>query len=155
MSNITEWLTSPVQLLRSFSPSAFAYGLSSWSWLPLDGKTPRFATTFGDVFLESLDGWWFLDTLEGTLTLRWLNAVELYDELDSTQGREDILLEDVLLEALDLGMTLADDEVLAFWPHPAAGGRLSATSCAALRFELALNLAGKVHAGLLQLTDPA
>ncbi|WP_425955883.1 hypothetical protein [Xylanimonas sp. McL0601] len=139
-----------MQMLRSFAPNAFAYGLASWSWLGIQDKTPRFTTAFGDVFLESLDGWWLLDTIEGTLTLRWSNAVDLYAELDSPAGREEILLEDILVEALGRGVTPGDDEVLAFMPHPAAGGRLSAESCSPLRFELALSLAGQVHGELLR-----
>ncbi|WP_207207323.1 hypothetical protein [Xylanimonas protaetiae] len=144
-----------MQMLRSFSPSAFAFGLASWSWLGTHGKTPRFTTVFGDVFLESLDGWWLLDTIEGTLTLRWTNIVDLYAELDSDEGREEILLEDILVEVLDRGVLLRDDEVLAFVPHPAAGGRLAAESCSPLRFELALSLAGQVHGALLAQARPA
>ena len=150
MSNITKWFDAHVQMLRSFAPNAFAYGLASWSWLGIHDKTPRFTTTFGDVFLESLDGWWLLDTIEGTLTLRWANAVDLYAELDSPEGREDILLEDIFVELLARGGTLRDDEVFAFMPHPAAGGRLSADTCSPLRFQLALSLAGQVHEELLR-----
>lgn len=142
-------------MLRSFSPNAFAFGLASWSWLGTHGKTPRFTTAFGDVFLESLEGWWLLDTIEGTLTLRWANAVDLYAELDSDEGREEILLEDILIETMNRGVRLRDDEVLAFVPHPAAGGRLSADTCSPLRFELALSLAGQVHGELLTQAQPA
>lgn len=142
-------------MLRSFSPSAFAFGLASWSWLGTHGKTPRFTTAFGDVFLESLEGWWLLDTIEGTLTLRWANAVDLYAELDSDEGREEILLEDILVETMNRGVRLRDDEVLAFVPHPAAGGRLSAATCSPLRFELALSLAGQVHGKLMTQAQPA
>ena len=142
-------------MLRSFSPNAFAFGLASWSWLGTHGKTPRFTTAFGDVFLESLEGWWLLDTIEGTLTLRWANAVDLYAELDSEAGREEILLEDILMETMNRGVVLQDDEVLAFVPHPAAGGRLSADTCSPLRFELALSLAGQVHGELLARAQPA
>jgi hypothetical protein len=153
--NITKWFDSHVQMLRSFTPDAFAYGLASWSWLGIDGKTPRFTTVFGDVFLESLEGWWLLDTIEGTLTLRWATAVDLYDELDSTSGREEILLEDILMEALQRGVQPRPDEVLTFMPHPVLGGRLSGDSCVAVRFELALRLAGQVHSELARAASPA
>ncbi|MCL1871134.1 MAG: hypothetical protein FWF90_12065 [Promicromonosporaceae bacterium] len=142
-------------MLRSFSPQAYAFGLSAWSWLGLHDKTPAFTTTFGDVFLESAEGWWLLDTIEGTLTLRWRTLDELYAELDSDQGRDEILLEDILEEVLDACVWLRDDEVYAFVPHPAAGGRLAAQSCSPLRFELALSLAGQVHAELLRAAAPA
>ncbi|WP_179951004.1 hypothetical protein [Xylanimonas oleitrophica] len=144
-----------MQILRTFTPDAFTFGLASWSWLGVHGKTPRFTTAFGDVFLESLEGWWLLDTIEGTLTLRWATAVDLYAELDSREGREEILLEDIYLEAHRLGLRPREDEVLAFSPHPALGGRLSAENCTPVRFELALRLAGEVHQELLRTSPTA
>jgi hypothetical protein len=135
-------------MLRAFDPDAFAYGLASWSWLGVHGKTPRFTTAFGDVFLESLDGWWFLDTLEGSLELRWPTAVELYTELESTQGRDDLLLEDLFRDVTDRGVAVAPDEVLAFSPHPAVGGRLHADHVEPVRLELALRLTGDMHLAL-------
>ncbi|MCA5892076.1 DUF1851 domain-containing protein [Isoptericola sp. NEAU-Y5] len=137
-----------MELLRAFSPDAFAYGLTSWSWLGVHGKTPRFTTGFGDVFLESLEGWWFLDTIEGSLELRWPTAVDLYAELDSPDGRSDLLLEDVFREAHARGVVLRPDEVFAFSPHPAVGGRLHAEGVAAVRLELALRLTGDMHLAL-------
>ena len=134
-----------MEILRTFSPAAFAYGLATWTWLGVHGKTPRFANAFGDVFLESLEGWWFLDTVEGSLELRWATAVDMYDELDSADGRANFLLEDVLVEANQLRLTLRPDEVFTFTPHPAVGGRLNAESVEPVRFELALRLAGQMH----------
>lgn len=144
LPNTTKWFDSLVEVLRTFSPDAFAYGLASWSWLGVHGKTPRFTNAFGDVFLESLEGWWFLDTVEGSLELRWSTAVDLYTELDSPDGRANLLLEDILLAALHR-VGLRDDEVLTFTPHPAVGGRLNAESVEPVRFELALRLAGQMH----------
>lgn len=144
-----------MELLRTFAPGAFAYGLASWSWLGVHGKTPRFTTVFGDVFLESLEGWWFLDTIEGSLELRWATAVEMYTELDSPDGRADLLLEDLCREVLDAGLDPRPDEVLAFSPHPAIGGRLHADHVAPLRFELALRLTGEMHHQLRATLDPS
>ncbi|WP_402462872.1 hypothetical protein [Isoptericola aurantiacus] len=131
--------------LRPFDPGSFSYGLAAWSWLDLAGKTPRFATVFGDVILESLEGWWFLDTVEGTLEARWPTAVDLSAELDSPEGRQDLLLEDLVLEVARRGGLPAADEVLTFMPHPALGGRLSAETAVPVRLELALRLSGEVH----------
>ncbi|WP_278236258.1 hypothetical protein [Isoptericola sp. AK164] len=131
--------------LRPFAPGAFEYGLAAWSWLDLPGKNPRFATVFGDVLLESLEGWWFLDTVEGTLELRWPTAVELSAELDSPEGRQDLLLEDLVVEAAQRGVVPEADEVLTFMPHPALGGRLSGECAVPVRLELALRMCGEVH----------
>ncbi|WP_205710833.1 T6SS immunity protein Tdi1 domain-containing protein [Isoptericola sp. BMS4] len=135
-------------MLRAFDPGAFAYGLTSWSWLGVHGKTPRFTTAFGDVFLESLEGWWFLDTLEGSLELRWPTAVELYAELESPEGRGDLLLEDICQEVAARGVVAAPDEVFTFSPHPAVGGRLHAERVEPVRLELALRLTGDMHLAL-------
>ncbi|GAA1718777.1 hypothetical protein GCM10009809_13300 [Isoptericola hypogeus] len=137
-----------MELLRAFSPDAFAYGLASWSWSGVHGKTPRFTTAFGDVFLESLEGWWFLDTIEGSLELRWPSAVDMYAELDSPDGRADLLLEDLCHEVHSRGVAPAPDEVLTFAPHPAVGGRLHADHVAPVRLELALRLTGDLHLAL-------
>ncbi|GAA4723998.1 hypothetical protein GCM10023216_12250 [Isoptericola chiayiensis] len=141
--------------LRPFDPRSFSYGLDAWTWLGLDGKTARFATVFGDVVLESLEGWWFLDTVEGTLELRWPTAVELSAELDSPEGRQDLLLEDLVVEAAQRGVVPAHDEVLTFMPHPVLGGRLSAESAVPVRLELALRLSGEVHRRTRRRPEPS
>jgi hypothetical protein len=143
-----------VQILRTFSPDAFAFGLASWAWLGVHDKTPRFTTPFGDVFLESLEGWWLLDTIDGSLELRWATAVDLYAELDSPDGRANILLEDIVWEAESRGATLRPDEVFTFAEHPALGGRMNADAVVPVRFELALHLAGQLHQQL-QAPPPA
>jgi hypothetical protein len=154
LSHTTEWFDAHVELLRTFSPDAFAYGLASWSWLGVHDKTPRFTTAFGDVFLESLEGWWFLDTVEGSLQLRWATAVDMYTELDSPEGRTEVLLQDVVEEAERWGATLQPDEVFTFAPHPAVGGRLAADCVEPVRFELALRLAGQMHQELRVPSSP-
>jgi hypothetical protein len=45
-----------VQLTKTFSADEYARGLESWAWLELAGKTPLFASLFGDVFFDSEDG---------------------------------------------------------------------------------------------------
>jgi hypothetical protein len=49
-----------MELTKQFGEEQYAAALESWSWLDLQGKTPRFASLFGNVFLEDADGaWWF------------------------------------------------------------------------------------------------
>lgn len=134
-----------MQMLRTFSREAFEFGLASWRWLGISGKTPRFTTLFGDVFLESLEGWWFLDTVEGTLELRWTTAVDMYAELETPEGRATYLLDDLVREATRRGLRLAPDEVYAFQPHPAAGGEMSIEYVTMVRFALAVGWSGQVH----------
>lgn len=138
-----------MKLLRTFPKVSFEFGLSSWQWLGLREQTPRFATCFGDIFLESLDGWWFLDTVEGTLELRWASAVTMYAELESAEGRATYLMDDLVRDARSRGIHLGEEEVYAFNPHPALGGELGVNGLSAMRFELAVNWVGQMHDQLL------
>lgn len=134
-----------MKLLRTFPKVAFEFGLASWKWLGIREQTPRFATSFGDIFLESLDGWWFLDTVEGTLELRWNSAVTMYEELESAEGRATYLMDDLVRDARSRGIRLGEEDVYTFNPHPALGGELSVNGLGTMRFELALNWVGQVH----------
>ncbi|MFD6140040.1 T6SS immunity protein Tdi1 domain-containing protein [Promicromonospora sp. NPDC060271] len=138
-----------MKLLRTFPKVSFEFGLSSWQWLGLREQTPRFATCFGDIFLESLDGWWFLDTVEGTLELRWASAVTMYAELESAEGRATYLMDDLVRDARSRGIHLGEEDVYAFNPHPALGGELGVNGLGAMRFELAVNWVGQMHDQLL------
>lgn len=134
-----------MQMLRTFAKDAFRFGLTSWRWAGIAGKTPRFTTCFGDVFLESLEGWWFLDTMEGTLELRWSTAVDMYAELESAQGRATYLMDDLVRDAEHLGMRLGAKDTFTFNPHPALGGDMTVDQLTTMRFALALNWAGTMH----------
>jgi hypothetical protein len=57
-----------VLLTKTFPAATYSEALESWAWLDLAHKVPVFASLFGDVFLQALDGYWFLDSLEGTVT---------------------------------------------------------------------------------------
>lgn len=137
-----------VHLIREFAPDAYDFALSSWSWIGTGDKTPRFASCFGDMFLESLDGWWFLDTVEGTLERRWNTMDAMFADLQGGDGRAEYLLEETLNTALQQGLRLGDDEVFAFLPPPAVTGTMSVDSLAPLRFAIAANLAGRIHGEL-------
>lgn len=134
-----------MKLLRTFPKVSFEFGLASWQWLGIREQTPRFATCFGDIFLESLDGWWFLDTVEGTLELRWTSAVTMYAELESAEGRATYLMDDLVRDARSRGIHLGEEDVYAFNPHPALGGELGVNGLSAMRFELAVNWVGQMH----------
>lgn len=65
-----------MDLTKQFGDDQYVRALDSWSWLDLHGEIPRFASLFGDVFLEDEVGaWWFLDTtipLEPMCVRAWL-----------------------------------------------------------------------------------
>jgi hypothetical protein len=70
-------LDAMVELIRNCSPEQFTRAPETWSWIGTDGKSPGFTSPFGDVFFRSADGFWWLDTLESTLTRRWTDTDEL------------------------------------------------------------------------------
>jgi len=57
-----------MRVTKSFDQEAFAQALESWEWLGLRRKRPVLASLFGDVILQDTSGYWFLDTVEGTLS---------------------------------------------------------------------------------------
>ncbi|MGA8977805.1 MAG: hypothetical protein WB473_01675, partial [Pedococcus sp.] len=60
-----------MDLTKVFDADDYAAALESWDWLDLSGAAPLLATLFGDVILQTPQGFAFLDTVEGTLTLAW------------------------------------------------------------------------------------
>lgn len=144
-----------MHLIREFSPVAYDFALASWSWLRLSDQVPRFASCFGDMFLESRAGWWFLDTVEGTIELRWRTMDEMFADLESPDGRAEYLLEETLAQATGSGMSLTDDEVFAFIPAPAITGSMDPRNLTPLRFAIAASLAGRIHHELRLAATPA
>ncbi|GAB3167447.1 hypothetical protein GCM10027059_28350 [Myceligenerans halotolerans] len=144
-----------MHLIREFTPVAYDFALASWSWLGVTDQVPRFASCFGDIFLQSPAGWWFLDTVEGTLEMRWHSMDEMFGELESPDGRAEYLLEETLHQAEQRGMGLADDEVFAFVPPPAVTGSMAVENLAPLRFAIAASLSGRIHQELRIAATPA
>lgn len=134
-----------VRLTKHFPPNRYTRGLASWTWLDLSGKTPRFASLFGDVFFEADDGWWFLDTVEGTLTHPWDGRIPMDFTLATRDGRDRYLLAPLARAAVARGVEAADDEVYVFVPPPIVRGSLDADAIQALDFVAALNIAGQIH----------
>ena len=81
-----------MNLTRSFTTEQFAGGLESWGWIGVGDKVPVFASVFGDVFFRADDGFWYLDTLEGTLTCVWADAQALKADLATAGGQDRYLL---------------------------------------------------------------
>lgn len=144
-----------MHLIREFSPVEYNFALTSWRWLGLSDQVPRFASCFGDMFLQSPAGWWFLDTVEGTIELRWRTVDEMFAELRSPDGRAEYLLEETLGQASSSGMSLGEDEVFAFIPAPAITGTMDPRSLTPLRFAIAASLAGRIHHELRLASTPA
>jgi hypothetical protein len=131
--------------IKRFSPEQYEQALDSWAWLDLAGKTPQFASLFGDLFLESPEGWWYLDTIEGGLEQVWQTGAQLQAALNTPEGRDQYLLLGLAKEAERRGVSLAENEVYSLTPPPVLGGELDAANISALDFVVAVDLAGQIH----------
>jgi hypothetical protein len=96
--------------------------LRSWGWLGIDGLAPRAATMFGDLILEGRGGWWFLSTLEGTLTRPWDSQHQCEAQLSSEEGLQDYLGAGLVDLARAADLTLPSGEVIGFAVPPLLGG---------------------------------
>ena len=139
-----------VRLTKVFSADQFARGLAGWDWIGLAGKAPVVASLFADVFCESSTGWWFLDTIEGTLRRCWATPAALDADLATTAGAERYLLGSVAVKASARGIALGPHEVFGFVPPPIVRGRLDIDSIQPVDFVAALNIAGQIHRQIRQ-----
>jgi hypothetical protein len=134
-----------MDVTKVFTSERFDQGLESWGWIGLEGKTPVLATAFGDVILQSEEGFWWLDTLDGSLVLAWANATEVQNELSSRDGQEQYLMIGLIQEAVSRGLVPGDDEVYDFPQPPILGGDLTIDNLTTTDFVVALNVAGQIH----------
>jgi hypothetical protein len=138
-------LNGLVELTRRFTAEQFERGLGSWEWLGLDGKKPVFASPFGDVFFESGDGIWWLDTIEGALAHRWPDPAALEADLRTDDGQDQFLLAGLALAAERRGLVPAQTQVYGFAAPPVLGGTLDVDNVEVIDFVVSLNIAGQIH----------
>ena len=135
-----------MELIRRFSPEQYDAALESWSWLEqLEGKKTVFASAFGDLFLQGADGFWFLDTIEGTLSHRWPDAQTLQSEINAREAQDEYLLAGLVEAASRAGMAPQADQVLAFVVAPVLGGPLSVENIEVADFVVSVNILGQIH----------
>ena len=134
-----------VQLTRTFTPEQYAKATESWAWLDLAGKKPIFTSAFGDVFFAAADGFWWLDTVQGTLTRPWRTADELSAVLNSAEGQDMYLLGTLAAEAERAGLTPGPNEVYDFKVTPALGGRIEVSNIGVIDFVVGVNITGQLY----------
>lgn len=119
--------------------------LESWHWLPIKSKKPVLVTAFGDIFLESNDGIWFLDTLEGKLLRICDTTQELENLLRTEEGENHYLFAGFVERAHREGMRLGDGQCYDFRVNPVVGGKIEYENIEPRNFVVAVNLAGQLH----------
>lgn len=131
-------------LTKSFSEADFDRALESWTWLDLQNKTPILTSLFGDVLFVAPDGYWFLDSVEGTLTRPWASRDEIQADLDSESGQDQYLLGGLAMAAERSGIELGPSQVYDFMVPPTLGGSFSVENVTAAEFVVAMNMAGQL-----------
>ena len=135
-----------MELVRRFPPELLAQALADWQWMPqLADKTPILASSFGDLFLQSQDGLWFLDTVDGTLARVWDNRQVLETQLNTPEGQDRFLMAGLVIAAHDSGLLPGDREVLSFKVPPVLGGQLDTANIEVSDLVVALSLLGQIH----------
>ncbi|MEU8120569.1 suppressor of fused domain protein [Spirillospora sp. NPDC049024] len=152
---IRPWLDSTMDLIREFSPEQYADALDAWEWTGLEGKVPLFASPFGDVFLGSDDGCWFLSVVDGTLTRCWNGIEALRAELDTPEGRDRYLMAGLASEAEHTGMVPDAKQIYDFRHPPVAGGSLTVDNLQVIDFVVGVNIAGQIHGQVKDLPEGA
>jgi hypothetical protein len=138
-------LNVAVKLTRTFSAEQYAMAMQSWQWLDLGGKTPLFTSPFGDIFFRASDGFWWLDTLEGSLTRPWPTAEQTQAELNTPHGQDQYLLAGLAKAAASQGLIPAEDQIYDFTVSPVLGGAMELANVGVIDFVVGVNIAGQLH----------
>ncbi|MFC4061196.1 T6SS immunity protein Tdi1 domain-containing protein [Planomonospora corallina] len=134
-----------MELTKVFTPEQFEQGLESWHWIGLEGKVPVLASLFGDVVFRAEDGFWWLDTIEGSLTRPWEDADAVRAELNTVAGQERYLLVGLVRAAVRQGLAPAAEQVYDFKHPPVLGGEVDLDNLEVIDFAVGLNIAGQIH----------
>lgn len=128
------------------SAQALARALESWQWLDLNGKQVILVSAFGDVFLSSSDGLWFLDTLEGNVKRLFKSREDLEKALVTENGQDTYLMSPLIDFLVQSNIRLEPTQCYDFKLHPRVGGQIAHKNVEARDFVVALNLRGQLHA---------
>lgn len=144
-----------MDLTKAFNPHVFADALDSWAWIGLGRLTPAFTSPFGDVFFQADDGFWWLDTLEGSLTRPWQTSQALEADLNTAEGQERYLLAGLAQAAAARGLVPRADQVYGFTHPPVLGGPLEIGNVEVIDFVVSVNIAGQIHEQVRDLPEGA
>ena len=145
------WFNLGVDLTKEFSADEYAGALESWDWLDLTGAVPVLATLFGDIILQVPQGFAFLDTVEGALTVAWPDRESVEVSLQTQDGQDRYLMGELALAAAEQGIVPGPEQVLSFTHPPVLGGALTVDNLEVQDFVVATNIAGQIHQQVLDL----
>jgi hypothetical protein len=137
--------TASPGLTRTFGAERYRRALASWHWIGIGAREPLFTSPFGDVFFRAGDGYWWLDTLEATLTRPWDTGDEMLADLNTLAGQDRYLLAGLAAGAARRGLVPGPDEVYDFRIPPVLGGPVEVDNIGVLDFVVCVNIAGQIH----------
>jgi hypothetical protein len=137
-------LDTRVDLIRNLSQDEIGRALESWDWIGIGDKSPLFTSPFGDVFFRAVDGFWWLDTLEATLT-RWATGEELKAALNTPEGQDQYLLAGLAASAERQGIVPTAGQVYGFKIPPVLSGETNLSNVEVIDFVVSLNILGQLH----------
>lgn len=132
-------------LLRQFTFEQYEHALQTWMWIGLEDKAPVFASPFGDIFLDSEDGVWLLDIVDGKLNQLWADLDECVSALNTAAGQQDWLRADLTTAALSKGLRPKSSQILDLAVPAAVGGELTVDNVHVMDFVTAVGMAGQLH----------
>ena len=118
--------------------------LEAWDWVDFSGKVPFVTTCFGDVFFDSEDGVFFLDSISGTLEKVASSKSDLQNILNTPDGQDHFLMAGLVEAAFDAGLTLNEGECYDFKVSPALNGPMDSANITTMSFKVSLHVAGQI-----------
>lgn len=118
--------------------------LESWDWMDFSDKTPFITTAFGDVFFESKDGIFFLDSIGGSLEKVASTKNELQDLLNTADGQDHFLMAGLVTAARDEGLVLNEGECYDFKVSPSLSGPMVLSNIQKMSFKVLLHISGQL-----------
>ncbi|MEN8637117.1 T6SS immunity protein Tdi1 domain-containing protein [Pseudoalteromonas distincta] len=133
-----------IVLLIEQSKNDIEDALEAWDWFDFSGKSPFITTAFGDVFFESEDGIYFLDSLGGTLDKVTDSKLQLQEILNTQDGQDHYLMSGLVVAARESGLTLEEGECYDFKVSPALNGTLELSNLQKMSFKVSLHISGQL-----------
>ena len=131
-------------LIVQQKPEDIEDALEAWDWLDFSNKTPFATTCFGDVFFESNEGIYFLDSIGGSLDKVAASKSELQQILNTEDGQDHFLMAGLVALARDNGLILEEGECYDFKISPALSGQMDLSNMQKMSFKVSLHIAGQL-----------
>jgi hypothetical protein len=118
--------------------------LEAWDWLDFSNMEPFVTTSFGDIFFESVDGVYFLDSIGGTLDKVAGSKSEMQDLLATLDGQDHFLMAGLVESAIESGLKLDKGECYGFKISPALSGPVDLSNLQKMSFKVSLHISGQL-----------